>query len=124
MHHYPRILYIDAYDSFANNIVSLLKLECQAEVHVIKHDDNRFWPSSNQSFIRFLTHFDAVVAGPGPGDPRHDQDIGLIKLLWSLPESQQLPVLGICLGFQSLCREFGATVCYLPTQKFWLTIRR
>jgi para-aminobenzoate synthetase len=107
---HPRILYIDAYDSFANNIIALLKTSTDAEVEVIKHDDPRFPLSSPDAFLNYLKHFHAVVAGPGPGDPRNDTDVGVIQLLWSLEKEHQLPILGICLGFQSMCRAFGGTV--------------
>jgi para-aminobenzoate synthetase len=106
----PRLLYIDAYDSFANNIVALLETELKAEVHVIEHDDPRF-VGHGDHFLEFLEFFDAVVAGPGPGDPRNDADVGIIKRLWMLQDRDILPALGICLGFQSLCKEFGAEVC-------------
>ena len=107
--HRPRLLYVDAYDSFANNIVALLETELEAEVQVIEHDDPRFVDHDDR-FLEFLRFFDAAVAGPGPGDPRNDADIGIIKLLWKLQDRDVLPVLGICLGFQSLCKEFGAEV--------------
>jgi para-aminobenzoate synthetase len=107
---HSRILYIDAYDSFANNIVALLQISVHAEVKIIKHDDPRFIHASPSLLWDFLDLFHAVVVGPGPGDPRNDADTGIIPLLWSLPEEHQLPVLGICLGFQSLCRAFGGTV--------------
>jgi para-aminobenzoate synthetase len=105
----PRLLYVDAYDSFANNMVALLETELEAEVQVIEHDDPRFVDHDDR-FLEFLRFFDAAVAGPGPGDPRNDADIGIIKQLWKLQDRDVLPVLGICLGFQSLCKEFGAEV--------------
>jgi para-aminobenzoate synthetase len=107
---YPSILYIDAYDSFANNIIALLQKFIDAQVEVIRHDDSRFSTTSPATFQQFLSRFDAVVVGPGPGDPRNDNDVGVIPLLWSLAEKDQLPILGICLGFQSMCYAFGQTV--------------
>ncbi len=111
----PRILYIDAYDSFANNIVALLKTEMGAHAEVIRHDDCRF-RNKRDAFSTFLRYFDGVVAGPGPGHPSNIEDVGLIAELWTLGDSGDsgdvIPVLGICLGFQSLCLQFGATVCF------------
>jgi para-aminobenzoate synthetase len=118
----PRLLYIDAYDSFANNIVALLETELEAEVQVIEHDDPRF-VGKDDHFLEFLKFFDAAVAGPGPGDPRNDADVGIIKRLWMLQDRDILPVLGICLGFQSLCKEFGAEVCSRVLQGVELLIR-
>ena len=109
-HERPQILYIDAYDSFANNIVALLQGLIQADVEVIRHDDSRFSTKSPTTFVQFLNRFHAVVVGPGPGDPRNQKDVGVIPLLWSLQEGDQLPVLGICLGFQSMCYAFGEAV--------------
>ena len=62
----------------------------------------------------FLSNFSAVVCGPGPGHPTLVKDVGLMKQIWELPEGRLLPVLGICLGFQSFVHEFGASVVRLP----------
>lgn len=105
----PRVLFIDAYDSFTNNVVSLLETELGVEVTVIHIDDEIV------DFPTFLKPFAAVVAGPGPGDPRNPEDVGLIRDVWKLnAPTTLLPVLGICLGFQSLVLHFGGSVERLP----------
>ncbi|QUC22506.1 uncharacterized protein UV8b_06747 [Ustilaginoidea virens] len=112
-----RILFLDAYDSFTNNIVSLLKdaLGSSVQVHVLHMDlrtvDADPTPDwTRQQFLHRLADFDAVVCGPGPGSPLNDADVGAFKLLWRLPREQSVPVLGICLGFQSLVEHFGGTI--------------
>ncbi|KAF2660183.1 para-aminobenzoate synthase [Lophiostoma macrostomum CBS 122681] len=102
-----RILYLDAYDSFSNNIVAQVKQCVDADVIQIYIDDPRFGTESI-CFTNYLKSFDAVIAGPGPGWASIDEDVGLIKELWNLQESNLLPVFGICLGFQSLALAFGA----------------
>ena len=100
----PRILFIDAYDSFTNNIIALLETHLRVSVTTIKIDT----PISD--FLEFLKPFTAVIAGPGPGDPRKSKDVGWIQELWKLEGQDVLPVLGICLGFQSLVLAFGGTI--------------
>ncbi|PSN61710.1 para-aminobenzoate synthase [Corynespora cassiicola Philippines] len=104
-----RILFIDAYDSFTNNIVGLLKQNLGARVHVV-HIDNR---EVSENLQAVLEGYDAVVVGPGPGHPGNPEDVGLINQLWSLKDEDLLPVLGICLGFQSLALAHGAQVSKL-----------
>ena len=104
-----RILFIDAYDSFSNSIIALLSHQLSISVESIKIDDPRFI-LNDEAFYRFLDGFSAVVAGPGPGHPAQTQDVGLIGKLWNLPEQHILPVLGICLGFQSLAISHGASI--------------
>ncbi|MCJ1457471.1 para-aminobenzoate synthase, (PABA) [Mycoblastus sanguinarius] len=112
-----RVLFIDAYDSFTNNIVCLLETHLRVEVTVIKIDDNI------ANFAEFLRPYTAVVAGPGPGDPRNTKDVGLIQDLWNLNETDLLPVLGICLGFQSLVLAFGGKVERLPKPRHGIVRR-
>lgn len=104
-----RILFIDAYDSFSNNIINLLRSRLQVTVESVFIDDPRF-VFNDDAFHEHLQQFDAVVAGPGPGHPANPEDIGLIAKLWTLTDEKLLPVLGICLGFQSLCLAYGASV--------------
>lgn len=100
----PRILFIDAYDSFSNNIISLLQTDLDVDVTVIKIDE------PIPDFASFLKPFSAVVAGPGPGHPKTPGDVGWFNELWALKSQDLLPILGICLGFQSLVLAFGGKV--------------
>lgn len=112
-----RILFLDAYDSFTNNIVSLLKeaLGDDVLVHVLHMDLKTLHadPSPDwtpEDFLARLPCFDAVVCGPGPGSPLCEADVGAFRLLWELPRDKAVPVLGICLGFQSLVAQFGGGI--------------
>ncbi|EHK41796.1 hypothetical protein TRIATDRAFT_77696 [Trichoderma atroviride IMI 206040] len=112
-----RILFLDAYDSFTNNIVSLLKeaLGDEVLVHVLHMDLKTLHadPSPDwtpDEFLARLPSFDAVVCGPGPGSPLCEADVGAFRLLWELPRDKAVPVLGICLGFQSLVAQFGGGI--------------
>ncbi|KAL8696663.1 MAG: hypothetical protein Q9201_007544 [Fulgogasparrea decipioides] len=104
-----RILFIDAYDSFSNNIISLLETRL-AGVHVVSIKIDEPIPD----LPALLKDFDAVVAGPGPGHPGKAADVGIISQLWQLGDEDMIPVLGICLGFQSLVTAFGGSVVPLP----------
>ncbi|KAK0626650.1 ADC synthase [Immersiella caudata] len=109
----PRILFLDAHDSFSLNITSLLTTLLNADVSVLQIDSPLFNPSSPSFPSRWtheLSHYDAVVCGPGPGNPSNESDVGLMKHIWSLSERDVLPVLGICLGFQSLVLACGGKV--------------
>lgn len=108
----PRILFLDAYDSFTNNIASLLTTTLDADVKVLRIDDSRLDPSSHgfdNDWREELRHFDALVCGPGPGSPACEADVGLMKRVWDR-QDEVIPVLGICLGFQSLLCHFGAGI--------------
>lgn len=104
------ILFVDAYDSFSNNIVALL-YSCilSADIVVVRIDTN----IENEFRVdveRFVRGFQAIVLGPGPGHPANKADIGLFEDVWRVAEQHHIPVLGICLGFQSLCVRNGYSI--------------
>ncbi|KAK7967365.1 uncharacterized protein PG986_001642 [Apiospora aurea] len=114
----PRILFLDAYDSFSNNIVSLLTELLAADVDVLSIDAPelaRASPGFHDALRQKLRHYHAVVCGPGPGSPTSPADVGLMKHVWELEDQHLLPVLGICLGFQSLAVSCGAAIRKLST---------
>ncbi|KAI1864837.1 uncharacterized protein JN550_008657 [Neoarthrinium moseri] len=113
----PRILFLDAYDSFSNNVVSLLTTLLEADVDILHIDSPLLDPASpdfHDKFRQELQCYDAVVCGPGPGSPTLDADVGLIRHIWDLEDEHLLPVLGICLGFQSLAISCGASIRKIP----------
>ncbi|KAF2878413.1 ADC synthase [Massariosphaeria phaeospora] len=122
-----KILYLDAYDSFSNNIVALVEQCVDVDVTKIYIDDpllknsnpsSRFDGSDrSEAFVDLLQSFDAVVAGPGPGWVTCPEDIGLMNELWKLEDADLLPVFGICLGFQSMCVAAGAGISEMPAAK-------
>ena len=75
-----RILFLDAYDSFSNNIVALIEQNTNAKVTKLFIDDARFLSGNSvvdPKFVKYAQEFDAVVAGPGPGWAGCDKDVGL-----------------------------------------------
>ncbi|KAF2710983.1 para-aminobenzoate synthase [Pleomassaria siparia CBS 279.74] len=105
-----RILFLDAYDSFSNNIVAQIEQSVDAEVVKIYIDEPHFLTNLPGTFADYLKTFDAVVAGPGPGSATEEKDVGLMNELWKMQDENLIPVLGICLGFQSLCLAHGAQI--------------
>lgn len=100
-----RILFVDNYDSFSYNIVHLLAWRGSAP-EVMRNDDARLVPA-------LLEEYDALVVGPGPGRPEHAPQM-LAILRDSIERSK--PVLGVCLGLQSIGQALGATVTHAPRQ--------
>jgi len=92
----PRVLVIDNYDSFTYNLVQYLG-ELGAEVEVLRNDVDELLEREP----------DRVIVSPGPCTP---DDAGLsMRAVRSFGE-RGTPVLGVCLGHQSLAQEFGGRV--------------
>ncbi|ONH69292.1 Aminodeoxychorismate synthase [Cyberlindnera fabianii] len=95
------ILLLDSYDSFTFNLRSLIE-EATGQHVITIHNDSL----NQESLSRYIPLFDAVVIGPGPGHPSNPLDVGVIPSLFK----ESIPILGICLGFQSLCLAEGCDV--------------
>jgi anthranilate synthase/aminodeoxychorismate synthase-like glutamine amidotransferase len=92
------ILMIDNYDSFTYNLVQYLE-EIGTSVHVIRND------AIDVAGIEALRP-QAIVISPGPGGP---QDAG-VSLDAVTHFSGKLPILGVCLGHQTIGAAFGGKI--------------
>jgi anthranilate synthase component II len=102
------IIVIDNYDSFTYNLVQYLG-ELAAEFPVA--DDIKVFRNDKISIdeIRALKP-EAVVISPGPGRP---EDAGIsLELIEQL--GKELPILGVCLGHQSIGQVFGGKIIPAP----------
>ena len=103
----PKVLLVDNYDSFTWNLVQRLG-ELGAPVEVIRNDAL----SSNEILARKPTH---LVLSPGPCTPNEaGVCLELIARACGLDgfakPSKPLPILGVCLGHQSIGQAFGGRV--------------
>lgn len=102
------IIVIDNYDSFTYNIVQYLgelgtELPVAAEVKVYRNDQ------ISVEDIRQLQP-DGIVISPGPGRP---DDAGIsLALIEQLGPT--VPILGVCLGHQSIGQVFNGQVVSAP----------
>jgi anthranilate synthase/aminodeoxychorismate synthase-like glutamine amidotransferase len=96
----PHVVTIDNYDSFTFNLVQYL-LELGAVVDVYRND-----AIEAQAVVELRpTH---LVLSPGPGRP---SDSGVCQpLCRRVCDDAPIPTLGVCLGHQTLCEVWGATV--------------
>lgn len=96
------ILVIDNYDSFTYNLVQLMG-ELGADLRVIRNDQ------AAVEDVKALkpTH---IVISPGPGTP----DDGGISMDVIRALGPSTPVLGVCLGQQSIGQVFGGRVVRAP----------
>ncbi|WP_393971735.1 aminodeoxychorismate/anthranilate synthase component II [Oxyplasma meridianum] len=93
-----KVLMIDNYDSFVNNLVDYIRQE-GADVHVVTNDRlSDIDPEKYQ----------AVVISPGPGNPLNPCDRGEIMEFFPLLKGKK--VLGICFGHQILAMMLGSKI--------------
>jgi anthranilate synthase component 2 len=92
-----KALLIDAYDSFSHIIYQYLRM-IDVDTDVVR--------SGELTPADALAHdSDFVLLGPGPGTP---EDSGHVEMVQELRGVK--PVLGVCLGLQSIATAYGARV--------------
>jgi anthranilate synthase component 2 len=92
------ILMIDNYDSFTFNLVQYLRM-LGGDVCVFRND------KIDLAEIHEL-HPDGIVISPGPGNP----DEAGISLDVIKTFAGTIPILGVCLGHQSIVQAFGGDI--------------
>ncbi len=103
------IIVIDNYDSFTYNLVQYLgelgqDFPVASEIQVYRND------KIDIETIRQLKP-DGILISPGPGRP---EDAGISTgIISSLGSS--IPILGVCLGHQSIGHVFGGKIIAAPT---------
>jgi len=104
------ILVIDNYDSFTFNLVQALEA-AGADVRVVRND------AIDKAGIEGLAadpaaHLNGIVISPGPGDP---DDAGVSMDAVRVAADREIPLLGVCLGMQSMGAAYGAQIVRAPT---------
>lgn len=92
-----QIVIIDNHDSFTYNLVQLFDENEQCDITVIPHD---------QVVLEDLDTFDMLVLSPGPDVPSS------YPILFRILDRYKgiKPILGVCLGHQTIGEYFGATL--------------
>ena len=94
------ILVIDNYDSFTYNLVHYIG-ECNREVLVKRNDEITIGEINS-------LNPEKIVISPGPCTPK---EAGIsVKIV----QESQVPLLGVCLGHQSIGAAFGAKIIKAP----------
>ncbi len=99
-----RVVVVDNYDSFVYNLVQYLG-ELGAEPVVVRND------AIDAAGLLALEP-DAALISPGPGTPA---DAGISADAIRMLGERRIPVLGVCLGHQTIAEVFGAKVVRADT---------
>jgi anthranilate synthase/aminodeoxychorismate synthase-like glutamine amidotransferase len=100
------VLFIDNFDSFTYNLVDeFAKRQCTTKVY--RAD------TPLKELEKAALEFDPqlLVISPGPGNP----DTAGVTLAAIDAFKDKLPILGVCLGHQSLVQYFGGKISHAPT---------
>lgn len=94
------ILLIDNYDSFSYNLYQLIG-EVNQDIKVVRNDKITIEEISE-------LNPECIILSPGPGKP---EDAGIcIDVVLNF--SGKIPILGVCLGHQSICEAFGGKISH------------
>jgi len=104
------ILVVDNYDSFTFNLVQALQA-AGADVRVVRND------AIDRAGIEALAadpgaDLRGIVVSPGPGDPA---SAGVSVDAIRVAAERRIPLLGVCLGMQSMAAAYGASIVRAPT---------
>jgi anthranilate synthase component 2 len=95
------ILLIDNYDSFSYNLVQLIGSIAKEEIKVVRND-----AVSVEEVEKLAPEY--IILSPGPGRPK---DAGICEEVIRKMQGKS-KILGVCLGHQSICEVYGATITY------------
>ena len=98
----PRLLLVDNYDSFTYNLVQAFLV---LGADVIVHRNDALTVAAAEALAP--TH---LCISPGPGTPRQAG----VSMAMIARFAGQVPVLGVCLGHQSITEVFGGEVVRAP----------
>jgi len=94
----PRVLVVDNYDSFTFNLVQYVR-ELGATAEVVKNDEIDVEGARAR-------RADGILLSPGPCTPR---EAGVcLPLVGALTGA--VPILGVCLGHQTIAQAFGGAI--------------
>lgn len=94
------IVLIDNYDSFSYNLYQLVG-SVEPDIRVVRND------AYSVGEIEEMKP-EALILSPGPGRP---EDAGIcIEAIQYF--AGKIPILGVCLGHQAICKAFGGKVSY------------
>ena len=94
------IILIDNYDSFSYNLFQLIG-KVDTNITVFRNDKITLEEISE-------LNPDAIILSPGPGKPK---DAGIcVEVVRQFHD--KIPILGVCLGHQSICEALGGTVSH------------
>ena len=94
------ILLIDNYDSFSYNLFQLIG-QVNSDIQVFRNDKITIEEIDD-------LNPEAIILSPGPGKP---EDAGIcIDLVKEFHD--KIPILGVCLGHQSICAAFGGEISH------------
>ena len=104
------ILVVDNYDSFTFNLVQALQA-AGADVRVVRND------AIDKAGVESLAadptaDLRGIVISPGPGDP---DNAGVSVDTIRVAAEWRIPLLGVCLGMQSMAAAYGAAIVRAPT---------
>lgn len=104
MTHRIKLLMVDNYDSFTYNLVQRLgELDASLDVNVVRNDQ------LSVANIREMKP-DRLIISPGPCTP---SEAGIsVEIVEKL--TGEIPILGVCLGHQSIGQALGGTIVRAP----------
>jgi len=100
-----RCLIIDNYDSFTWNLGDYVAQIFGKEPLILRNDECT-WPD-----IKEQGPFGSIIVSPGPGSVTNPADFNVSR---EVLLQDEIPVLGVCLGFQGLAHIYGGEICHAP----------
>ncbi|WWP01116.1 MAG: aminodeoxychorismate synthase component I [Candidatus Dasytiphilus stammeri] len=101
-----RCLIIDNYDSFTWNLVDYVSLVFQTEPLVVRNDEYSWDEIKEQGNIH------SIIISPGPGSVTNEKNFYISRQALA---QNEIPILGVCLGFQGLAYHYGAKIVKAPS---------